>query len=83
MCDVVEQIYIFKNVKGMGIISLSEAEWHLVPPIFCLFVSLIHKKTAFKAISVEQVQMDTFHQAKLQYWNSCELSFRVPYGDQG
>ena len=34
-------------------------------------------KIEFQAISVEQGQIDTFHQAKLQYWNSCVQLFPV------
>ena len=33
ICDLVKKIF-FTNMKGRGIISLSEIECHLVPPIF-------------------------------------------------
>ena len=56
-------------MQGLGIISLCDTWVPLVPPNFFLF----EKKTACKGISVEQDQMNTFHWAKLQYWNSFGL----------
>ena len=61
--EVVNIIFV-KNMKGWDIISSNDAEWHLKTQIFVLFLS--HKKKAFKAISVEQAKIDTFHRAKLQ-----------------
>ena len=69
MFDVVEQIFL-KNMIGRGIISLSDVKWHLVSTNFVLFGAHF-LKTAFKAISVKQGQMNTLHRAKLYCWNSC------------
>ena len=71
MCDMLNQIFL-KNMKDKGTISLRDT-W-VTPSHTCDTGFLAHfLKKSFLVIPVEQGQVDIFHRAKQQYWNSCEV----------
>ena len=58
MCDVLKQIF-FKNMQGLGIISLYDTRVPLVPPNFVLFQA-IFKKLHFRLFQLNRAKWTHF-----------------------